>query len=498
MSPDRESELARRHPSYVAANLLNAGCAHGDGWFDIIDRLLGAIEAVQPGGVRIVQIKQKMGRLRVYADGANPASAALIAGAEAESVTVCEQCGEPGTWRRARRTATLCERHREEVAQSEPGDAGAGPPADHVVAVAGSRGYSCPDAVREQVAQFGEHTIFLVGDRGAVSAAVVATARAHGRRVQRFDLARAEARGPARWWLRNRRLIAEADAVLVFAERPCESLWSLIGQARNAGHAVEVYGPDGALWNPPTGPADPRSAPFYVPRECPSCGAVLVLSDLADNPEADPAAIWYDEWICLTATCRAEGTVTDWPRWRMRHLLAAPESEAGDCMTGAEFGRRMRRSDRLEKKAVRCLEGGDLKAARRAVDALLAESGGVARWHELSATVARAQGDKTEELASMRAAFDSMLDQDAGLNPESFKRIRDGIRRLLASSISKGALMGNRKSTPTGSAEYVMTPDDRKDAAAIKARGPGQKKRKGDGDYDDLLREIERLERKLK
>ena len=49
--------------------------------------------------------------------------------------------------------------------------------------------------------------------------------------------------------------------------------------------------------------------------------------------------------------------------------------------------------------------------------------------------------------------------------------------------------MGKRKSRP------VMTADDKHDAAAIKARGAGS--RKGDLDYNDLMDEIERLERKI-
>ena len=113
MSPEREAERERRHPYFVAGNLLDRGCAHHDGWFDLLDRTLTAIEVSQPGGVALVQVKQKLGKLRIYADDCNAASAAAIAAAEAESATVCEVCGSPGTLRADQRFATRCGRHRD-------------------------------------------------------------------------------------------------------------------------------------------------------------------------------------------------------------------------------------------------------------------------------------------------------------------------------------------------------------------------------------------------
>ena len=112
MTPASELELARRHPSYDAAALIDGGCAHGDGWFDIIDRMFSAIEIAQPDGVRWVQIKEKCGKLRIYADGCTPETVALNHAAEAESATVCDVCGAPGVHRWERRAATRCEAHR--------------------------------------------------------------------------------------------------------------------------------------------------------------------------------------------------------------------------------------------------------------------------------------------------------------------------------------------------------------------------------------------------
>lgn len=48
MSPDLEFELARRHPSFDGSPLIDGGCAHGNGWFDILDRMFSGVEALQP------------------------------------------------------------------------------------------------------------------------------------------------------------------------------------------------------------------------------------------------------------------------------------------------------------------------------------------------------------------------------------------------------------------------------------------------------------------
>ena len=69
MSPAAELELARRHASYFAETLIDGGCAHGDGWFDIIDRMFSAIEVTQPTGIQWIQIKEKCGKLQMEKSG---------------------------------------------------------------------------------------------------------------------------------------------------------------------------------------------------------------------------------------------------------------------------------------------------------------------------------------------------------------------------------------------------------------------------------------------
>jgi hypothetical protein len=74
------------------------------GWRPILERLLGRLESeivAQPAEerdrFRIVQIKEKFGRLTVYLDTeGTPAMRAAIDAAAEESVQTCEVCGVPG------------------------------------------------------------------------------------------------------------------------------------------------------------------------------------------------------------------------------------------------------------------------------------------------------------------------------------------------------------------------------------------------------------------
>lgn len=54
-----------------------------------------------------------------------------------------------------------------------------------------------------------------------------------------------------------------------------------------------------------------------------------------------------------------------------------------------------------------------------------------------------------------------------------------------------------RRNPDGGGPVPVMTREDRRDAQAVHTRGKGSAKRRGDWDYDDVQREIERLERRI-
>ena len=93
----------------------------GDGWFDLIDQLMGSIqnhidwqnqkeEVVQQ--VTVDQVKEKFGTLRFYYTGGDDYISGMVSLAESMSGIICEGCGskartnwpEPGGWVR-----TICE-----------------------------------------------------------------------------------------------------------------------------------------------------------------------------------------------------------------------------------------------------------------------------------------------------------------------------------------------------------------------------------------------------
>lgn len=107
--------------------LMCWGFCHGDGWFDIIERVCSSIqhhvdwkrrnhpelsdeEFDQEHQVVAVQVKEKFGGLRFYVDGADDYVRGVIEMAESMSYRTCEDCGDkackrPGGWIR-----TLCDK----------------------------------------------------------------------------------------------------------------------------------------------------------------------------------------------------------------------------------------------------------------------------------------------------------------------------------------------------------------------------------------------------
>jgi hypothetical protein len=77
-------------------NDLREGKCVGSGWTELLIKLLHLLdefERASPGSIRIVQIKQKFGELRVYLAKGHPEASALIDIATAQSRTACEECG---------------------------------------------------------------------------------------------------------------------------------------------------------------------------------------------------------------------------------------------------------------------------------------------------------------------------------------------------------------------------------------------------------------------
>jgi len=95
--------------------------AVGGGWRDLVERCLFRIEWARGDGVvRIHQIKEKFGGIRIYAGGKNAGDAGVCEAidlAEMRSLCTCEDCGDEGRlYDRAGWYLTRCMRH----AQGQP------------------------------------------------------------------------------------------------------------------------------------------------------------------------------------------------------------------------------------------------------------------------------------------------------------------------------------------------------------------------------------------
>jgi len=102
MNEDKDEQLFRKYPDLFrhrhdhAHSMMGAGFCCGDGWFDLIDKLLFSIQSYpypKDSPVEVVQVKEKFGGLRFYIEGGDNQVHKLIALAEGESFRICEECG---------------------------------------------------------------------------------------------------------------------------------------------------------------------------------------------------------------------------------------------------------------------------------------------------------------------------------------------------------------------------------------------------------------------
>ena len=104
MKNENQDLLFERYKSLFALRDSNpsvpisfGGIRCGDGWFSIIDELLGKINTIGNDGIRVVQIKNKLGALRIYfsSDTNDDLShiRALVSDYVLKSCHTCEMCG---------------------------------------------------------------------------------------------------------------------------------------------------------------------------------------------------------------------------------------------------------------------------------------------------------------------------------------------------------------------------------------------------------------------
>lgn len=90
--------LRDRHPRLLTpVDRWNPRVDVEDGWRDIVCGLLADLETMGLPELRITQVKEKFGLLRVYVNDGNEAVAARIKAAIDASAETCEACGAPGT-----------------------------------------------------------------------------------------------------------------------------------------------------------------------------------------------------------------------------------------------------------------------------------------------------------------------------------------------------------------------------------------------------------------
>jgi len=114
MSPDLTQKLLDKYPK-LFSNEQFWGIDCGDGWYDILDHLCGAISAYtyDADEVYIDQVKEKFGALRFYLSKEDNVIHGMITLAEHMSAHTCETCGKRGKIRGGSWLVALCDMHHQ-------------------------------------------------------------------------------------------------------------------------------------------------------------------------------------------------------------------------------------------------------------------------------------------------------------------------------------------------------------------------------------------------
>ena len=112
-------ELFKGKDMPITVNLMPFGLECGDGWHKLIDEMCGhlvELAILQGSWPLFVQIKEKFGGLRCYADNTTALQSIVIDYYESRSYHTCEQCGEMGKVRNSKHwVSTLCDKHAHEL-----------------------------------------------------------------------------------------------------------------------------------------------------------------------------------------------------------------------------------------------------------------------------------------------------------------------------------------------------------------------------------------------
>ena len=125
MRKELEEKLIKRFPTCFGVNdkapltLMPFGFKCGDGWFEILWRLCVDLEPMvteleKETGERfeVVQVREKLGTLRIYVSHHSDAINERIAAAQKEASHICELCGQPGKYiNRGGQVQARCDEH---------------------------------------------------------------------------------------------------------------------------------------------------------------------------------------------------------------------------------------------------------------------------------------------------------------------------------------------------------------------------------------------------
>jgi len=115
MSPELEQKLVEKYPKLFSSKQF-FGFECGDGWFDLLDYLCGAIKeyTYDSDELTVDQVKEKFGRLRFYLSREDDVLHGMVSMAEYMSGRICETCGHRGKTRGGSWMVTLCDKHHDE------------------------------------------------------------------------------------------------------------------------------------------------------------------------------------------------------------------------------------------------------------------------------------------------------------------------------------------------------------------------------------------------
>lgn len=102
--PPEQMDILERYPALFGLapggkglTVLDDGFACGAGWYPILDHLFADLSKIREEDalthLRVVEVKEKFGRLRVYVGGGNKRVEARIGEAADEATETCEGCG---------------------------------------------------------------------------------------------------------------------------------------------------------------------------------------------------------------------------------------------------------------------------------------------------------------------------------------------------------------------------------------------------------------------